>query len=178
MAERSFWRCMANLSFMAAGCLVLGAVLARGQEKSAPPVEQERKVAENEVPKAALESLKRISAGAAITEFAEEIERGQKFYEGSWKGPNGSIDALVTEAGDLVELEEVIAVDKVPAAPRAEVEKEAGKDAKITWEKKTYILYEAHYKKDGRGREVLLSPDGRRHQEEVEKEEGGEEDEK
>jgi hypothetical protein len=168
---------MANLSFVAAGCLVLCAVLVCGQEKLAPPVEQERKVAENEVPKAALESLKRLSAGAAITEFAEEIEHGQKFYEGSWKGPNGNIDALVTEAGDLVELEEVIVVDEVPAAPRAEVEKEAGKDAKITWEKKTYIMYEAHYKKDGRGREVLLSPDGRRHQEEGEME-GGEEDEK
>jgi len=91
------------------------------------------------VPKAALEALKKFADMATINEFAEEIELGHKFFEGSWTGPSGKVDCLVTEAGDLVEMEEVISADKVPAAARAAAEKEAGKHAKLAWEKKTLV---------------------------------------
>ena len=73
---------------------------------------------------------------------------------------NGNVDGLVTEAGDLVEIEETIAADKVPAVVNADVKKEA-KDAAVTFEKKTMVLYEAHFKKDGKGHEMVLTPDGR-----------------
>jgi len=136
-------------------------VLAQGGTR-----EQERKVGENEVPAAALAALKKLAGAATITEFAEEIEDGRKFYEGSWKGPEGKVDSLVTEAGDLVEIEEVVAGNKVPAVVRAEAEKEAGKDGKLMWEKKTVVMYEVHFTKDGQGREIILTPDGRRFHEE------------
>lgn len=42
---------------------------------------------------------------AAIRELAEETEHGHKLYEGSWTGTHGNVDALVTESGDLVEIE-------------------------------------------------------------------------
>lgn len=155
--------------------LVTG-VLIFAQEKKVP-AEQERAVKEAEVPPAALAALKKLAAGAAITEFAEEIEHGSKFYEGSWKGPGGNVDGLVTEAGDLVEIEEVVSVDKVPAKARAEVEKEAGKEAKAKWEKKTIVMYEAHFTKDGKAREMILTPDGRRFPEEQDEHDKDEEDE-
>jgi hypothetical protein len=62
----------------------------------------------------------------------------------------------------MVELEETVPPEKIPAAVRAAAEKEAGKDAKMFWEKKTYVMYEVHFKKDGKGREILFTPDGRR----------------
>jgi len=124
--------------------------------------DQERRVQEGEVPPAALAALKQLSGGAALTEFSEEIEHGSKFYEGSWKGPDGNVDGLVTEAGDVVEIEESIPAEKVPATVRTAIEKEAGQGATIHYEKKTFIAYEAHFKKDGKGHEVLLTPDGRR----------------
>jgi len=154
------------------GALLLGGLLALAQDKpgqtppaKAPAADGERKVKETEVPKAALDALKKLAGSAEIKEFAQETENGHKFYEGSWAGPNGNIDALVTDGGDLVEIEETIAADKVPAVVRADVSKAAGKDAAPTFEKKTMVLYEAHFKKDGEGHEMVLTPDGRHFEE-------------
>jgi uncharacterized membrane protein YkoI len=150
----------------AAGAVLFAGFLALANNRTLE--DQERKVTEAEVPKAALDALRKLAGGAAFTEFAEEIEHGHKFYEGSWRGPNGKVDALVTETGDVVEIEEMIPNDQVPAAALAEVQKEAGKDAKLVFEKKTMILYEVHFKQDGKGREIILSPDGRQMHEEGE----------
>ena len=155
---------MSRQGVFAVGCagvvVLIGGMLALAQNK-APVGEQERKVKEAEVPKPALEALKKLADKAAITEFAEEIEHGNKFYEGSWAGPTGNVDALVTESGDLVEMEEVVQAEKVPTRVRTESQKQAGKDAKITFEKKTMVLYEIHFKKEGKGQEVIFTPDGR-----------------
>jgi len=155
-------------------CLVCG-VLVFAQNKKQE--EWERKVKESEVPPPALAALKKLAAGATITEFAEEFEHGHKFYEGSWKGPDGHVDGLVTEAGDIVEIEESIAPEKVPSAVRAEFQKLAGKDARIGIERKTFFVYEGHFKKDGKGHEVILTPDGRPYHEEEGDEDGDEEEE-
>ena len=155
-----------SVSLLATTMMVLTAgMLVWAQEKK-EPAEQERSIKEAQVPAAPLAALKKLAGAAALTEFAEEVEHGHKFYEGSWKGPDGNVDALVTEVGDLVELEEVVPADKVPAPARAEAEKEAGKDAKVMWEKKTFIMYEVHFKKDGKNHEIILTPDGRRFHEE------------
>lgn len=159
----------------AGGAILLGGLLALAQITPAQE-EQERKVKDSEVPKAALEALRKLAGTAEIKELAEEIEHGHRFYEGSWTGPNGNIDALVTESGDLVEIEEMIPAGKVPSAARAEAEKEAGKDATLTFEKKTMVLYEIHFEREGKGRETILTPDGRRYNEEG-AESGEEEDE-
>ncbi len=152
---------------MAVGPVLTGvaALTVWAQEKTESE-EQERRVTEKEVPPAALAALKKLAGTAAITEFSEEIEHGHKFYEGSWKGPDGDVDALVTESGDLVEIEEIIAADKAPAAVRAAIDKLAGKDAKPTFEKKTMVMYEAHFTKDGKGHEIMVTPDGRHTHEE------------
>jgi hypothetical protein len=136
----------------------------------------EKKVEEAQVPKAALSTLKALAGAAPIEEFAEEVEDGRKFYEGTWAGPHGHVDGLVTEAGALVEIEEAVPADAVPAAARAEVEKEAGTGATLAFEKKTLLMYEAHFKKDGKGREIIVLPDGRRYFEEGD-EQGEDEDE-
>ncbi len=155
---------------------LLGGLAVLAQNKPAA-VEQERKVKEAEVPKAALDALKKIADKTPITDFAEENEHGSKFYEGTWKGPGGNVDCLVTEVGDLVEIEEVIAPEKVPASARGAAEKEAGKDAKLMWEKKTVIMYEVHYKKGDKTQEMILTPDGRQYHEEGEKKDEKDEDE-
>lgn len=154
-----------------------GLMVATAQDKKAAR-ESERKVKESDMPAGALAALKKLAAGVPITEFAEEIEHGGKYYEGSWKGPDGNVDGLVTEAGDVVEIEESIAADKAPAGVRSAAEKEAGKDGKITWERKTVYLYEIHFKKDGKGRELVFSADGRRFEEAGQHGDESDEDEK
>lgn len=131
------------------------------KKEAAAPKEQEREVKEAEVPAAALKTIKEQAAGADVTEFAEEIEHGHTFYEGSFKSASGSqVDVLVTEAGALVEIEESIQADKVPATVLEAAKKAAGA-ANIRFEKKTAVTYEIKFKKGDAGQEMLLSPDGR-----------------
>lgn len=132
------------------------------------PGESEREVKESDVPAAALKTLKELAGKAKITEFAEEIEHGHTYYEASWKGPNGNIDALVTVAGDLVEIEETVPAESTPKPILEAARKAAGADAKFHVEKKTVVLYEIKYRKDGRRHEVVYSPDGRQHEHEDE----------
>lgn len=132
--------------------------------------EAERQVTKAEVPAAALAALKKLAAGAEITEFAEEVEHGSTFYEGSWKNPSGAnMDVIVTPTGDLVEIEEQVSTDQVPAATLKAARKAAGKGTQLAFEKKTTILYEVKFTKDESLHELLLTPDGRRVEEGVEK---------
>jgi hypothetical protein len=117
---------------------------------------------------AALAALKKLAAGAEITEFAEEIEYGHTFYEGSWKSAYGAnMDVLVTPTGDLMEIEEQLSIDNVPAAALKVAQKAAGKETELASEKKTMILYEFRFQKEGSEQELLLTPDGRRFDEDA-----------
>jgi len=139
--------------------------------------ESEQKLTEAAVPAAALATLKKMAKGAKITQFAEEIEHGQAFYEGSWKAASGTnIDVLVTLAGDLVEIEEQAAYSNVPETVRAMVNQKAGEGTELAFEKKTMILYEAKFRKGEHRYELLLTPDGRIIENEVKKS-GSDEDE-
>lgn len=158
-----------HLSFLSACVLATAAGIALVHAVEPPKhEEQERKVKEAEVPKAALEALKKLAGGSALTEFSEEIEHGATYYEGSWKGPNGNVDALVTIHGDLVEIEEAIPVATAPKCVLEKAQAAAGKDAKLFVEKKTVVLYEVKYRKDNRKHEVVYSADGRVHEHEHE----------
>ena len=156
--------------------VLVGGLLVWAQEKMQNQ-EQEREVKEAEVPAPALAALKKLAGAATITEFAEEVEHGHKFYEGSWKGPDGNVDAVVTPTGDVVEIEEIMPPEKIPAGVRAATEQEAGKGTAVSFERKTLYLYEIHFKKDGKGREMIFTTDGRRYHEEGPKEGEKEHDE-
>ncbi|MEW6249244.1 MAG: hypothetical protein AB1716_01240 [Planctomycetota bacterium] len=168
-------------AFSAIGVVLLGTVslvawAQNAQEPKAPAQpaaqeqEQEREVKEAEVPPAALAALKKLAGSAKLTEFAEEIEHGSKFYEGSWKTAAGmNVDALVTANGDIVEIEEQVPPDQAPPAILEAVKKVAGADAKLFCEKKTMVLYEMKFRKGNERHEVLYAPDGRVVEQDVEK---------
>ena len=80
-----------------------------------------------------------------------------------------NVDVLVTQAGDLVEIEKQIDIKKVPAAVLKAVRKAASKDAQLAFEKKTMILYEVKFRKGDSRYELLMTPDDRRVEEEVNK---------
>jgi len=150
----------------------------KAKKAAAAAKEVERQVTADQVPAAAMATLKKLAGGAKITEFAEEIEHGSTFYEGSWKSRSGTnTDVLVTKAGALVEIEEKIGTDDVPAAVLKAARKAAGRGAELLYEKKTMILYEIKFSKADARHELLLTPDGRRIEEEIEKGKSEEEDE-
>ena len=184
--EKEMWEAAKKLDFERAAALRDKLKELKPSKKDNPgddegKGEAERKVTEKKVPKAALAALKKLARGAEITEFAEEIEYGHTFYEGSWKARSGTkMDVLVTPTGDLVEIEEQVDAEKVPAAALKAARKAAGKDAQLAFEKKTMILYEVKFAKGDSRHELLLTPDGRRVEEEVEKgkPDAGDEDDK
>lgn len=182
--EKEMWEAAKKLDFERAAALRNQLKQLKGNKKDNPgdkdkkkdkgddkgKGEIERKVKEAKVPKAAMATLKKLADGAKITEFAEEIEFGHTFYEGSWKNRSGAnIDVLVTQTGDLVEIEQQMDIEKVPAATVKMARKAAGKDAELAFEKKTMILYEVKFRKGDSRHELLLTPDGRRVEEEIEK---------
>lgn len=153
-----------SLAVMLAGGSLMGDALAhqaKNDSNEKEQGEQERQVTEKKVPAAALEALKTLAGGAAFIGFAEEIEHGHKFYEGSWIGAHGNVDALVTPTGDIVEIEEIVPPGEVPPSARAATARAWGSDQALTWEKKTLIMYEAHFMKGSHEQEMLLTPDGR-----------------
>ncbi len=162
------WKPIAAIVFV--GILLCTASYAKKSKRSSEAGEIERKVTEDQVPEAALKTLKRMARNAKITEFAEEIEYGHTFYEGSWKTRSGAnMDVLVTKAGALVEIEQQIETKRLPAAVQKAARKAAGKRVQLSCERKTMILYEVKFRKDDGFHELLLTPDGRRVEEEIEK---------
>jgi hypothetical protein len=155
--------------------ILIGGLIAFAQDKGEKgekkgKEEKERVLKESEVPPAVMATLKKVAGTAKLDKFEEEIEHGQKYYEGSFTTPEGKTDVLVAENGELVEIEEAVAPDKVPAAVKAAAEKEAGKDAKVFFEKKTHIMYEIKFTKGEKRHEIVLLPDGSRHHGEAEDE--------
>lgn len=128
----------------------------------------ERDLNETEVPKAALDALRALAGGAKIEEFEEETSNGVVVYEAEWKTQTGEREATVTANGDLVELEEEVAAGSVPNAVTAAAQLAGGNGVTVEYEKKTYILYEAEFRKDGKSREMYISPTGQVHGQEAE----------
>lgn len=152
------------ISVVAVASFAAGGLVVRAQDKGKVE-DYEKKVKEADVPAPALAALKKLADGAAFTEFAEEVEHGVKYYEGSWKGPDGNVDALVTEGGEVVEIEESMPADKIPAGVRAAAEKAGAKDG--TFERKTLYLYEVHFKKDGKPHELIFGANGQPYSEDA-----------
>ncbi len=172
--EKEMWEAAKKLDFERAAVLKnqLKKLKSKKKDKDDEQVngESERQVTKEEVPEAAMATLKKLAGRAEITEFAEESEQGHTFYEGSWKSQSGAnMDVLVTKSGALVEIEEQVDDDKVPAAVLKAARKAAGKGARLVCEQKTMILYEVKFSKDNNLHELLLTPDGRRVEEETEK---------
>ena len=167
------WRNGRSAAVLIAVGIMLGAVAlaARGEKKAAvQETGTERVVTEAEVPAAAMETLRKLAAGAKIVAFAEESENDHVFYEGSWETAAGAnMDVLVDRAGALVEIEERMEAGQVPQAVRELALKTAGKSVPLLFEKKTKILYEVKFEDADGEHELLLTPDGSRVEEGVEK---------
>jgi len=172
-SKSKYWKLIAVMVFF--GAMLCAAVYA---VQTAKVTDTERKLTEAEVPATTLASLKKMAAGAKILEFAEEVEDGHTFYEGSWKAPSGvQVDVLVTKTGDLVATEEGVRADEVPAAVLNAARKAAGSGTEMTLERKTTILYEIKFEKAGAEQELLLTPYGDKVEEDVRKSQSDDDDE-
>ena len=87
---------------------------------------QEKKIQRTDLPPAVEKTVSEQSRGATIKGFSQEQENGQIFYEAEMTVNGHSKDVLVDTNGAVVEIEEQVALDSLPAAVQQGLQAKAG----------------------------------------------------
>ena len=124
----------------------------------------EKKLQMKDLPPAVQKTVQEQTKGAEIKGLSKETEKGVTSYEVESMVNGKHRDFLVDVKGAVTEVEDETALDTIPAAAKAAIEKKAG-GGKIgmveTMTRGGATFYEAAYtSKDGRKHEVLVKPDG------------------
>jgi len=126
---------------------------------------QERKIRRSDLPPAVEKAVAAQSQDATIRGYSEEEENGQTYYEAELMVNRHSKDLLIDAHGTIVEVEEQIAFDTLPAAVRDGLQAKAGKGKILKVESITkhdkLVAYEAKVLTGAKKAEVQVGPDGR-----------------
>ena len=129
------------------------------------PQEQEKKIQRAELPPAVEKAVSEQSKGATIKGFSEEKENGQTYYEAEMMVNGHSKDVLMDANGAVVEVEEQVALESLPAEVRSGLQAKAGsgKIGKVESLSKQgkLVAYEAKVVTNGKKSEIQVGPDGK-----------------
>jgi hypothetical protein len=143
---------------VAAAATVLFSVLAIAQD-------QEKKIQRSDLPPAVEKAVAEQSEGATIRGFSQEKENGQTYYEAELMVNGHTKDVLVDANGSVVEVEEQVSTESLPAAVRQGLQDKAGKGKLVKVEtltkKEKLVAYEAKVLTNGKTSEVQVGPDGK-----------------
>ena len=124
----------------------------------------EKKIGAKDLPPAVQKAVPRQTKGAEIKGYNLETEKGKTFYEVETMLNGKSRDLLFDASGALVEVEEEIALDSIPSAAKAAIEKRAanGKVNKVeSVTRGQSVSYEAEITSmTGKRSEVAVQADG------------------
>ncbi len=127
---------------------------------------QERKIKRERLPPAVEKTVAKESEGAEIKGFATEVEHRQKFYEASLIVNGHSKDILIDKNGNIVEVEEEVSMDSLPATVQAALKKASGSGTIQLIESLTkngnLVAYEAQVKHGKKRSEIQVGPNGER----------------
>src|SRR6185436_8745724 len=109
---------------------------------------QETRIKRSQLPAAVEKTVAKESEGATIKGFAKEIEKGQTFYELELIVDGHTKDVLMDKHGNVVEVEEQVSMDSLPATVQEALKQAAGAGTigiieSIT-KNGTLVSYEAH----------------------------------
>jgi UDP-N-acetylglucosamine enolpyruvyl transferase len=129
----------------------------------------EKKVKMTDLPAAVQKTVQEQSTGATLRGLSKEVEKGKTFYEAELTVNGHGKDILVDSAGAVVEVEEEVTLESLPAAARSAIQNAANKGKIVKLESiihgTTLFGYEAQFvKPNGTGKllrlEVRVKPDG------------------
>jgi hypothetical protein len=123
----------------------------------------ERRIQKSDLPPAVQKEAERLSHGAAIVGFTEEIEKGKRFFEVETKADGRTRDFLLDSAGNIVSIEQEIPFASLPAPVKNGLRAAAGKGRIIKVESVSEgrkITYEAQVQ-GGPRQEVTVDAQGR-----------------
>lgn len=142
------------MAFAAGALLLAGNTLA-----------QEKRIKRSELPPAVEKTVAAQSAGATIRGFSTEKENGQTLYEVELTVNGHSKDISMTADGSIVEIEEQVALDSLPADVKAGLQAKAGTGKILKVESLTkkdkLVAYEAKVETNGKKTEIQVGPDGK-----------------
>jgi uncharacterized membrane protein YkoI len=123
----------------------------------------EKKIQMSDLPPAVRQAVQEQTKGAVIHGLSMEKEDGRMEYEVETTVDSKSRDLTFDANGTVIEIEQEVAIDSLPAAARAAIEKRTagGKIVKVeTVTRGSATTYEASYTKAGRTHEVGVKADG------------------
>jgi hypothetical protein len=125
---------------------------------------QEKKIKRSELPPAVEKTVATESEGATIQGFSTEVEGGKRLYEVELKVEGRGKDILIDGQGNIVEIEEEVAPDSLPASVKEGLTRAAGRGTISRVESLTkrgkLVAYEAVVKTGAKRREVQVGPGG------------------
>ena len=128
-------------------------------------VSQEKKIDRSQLPPAVEAAVAAQSQGATVRGFSEEKEKGQTYYEAELMVGGRSKDVLMDAQGNVVEIEEQVAIESLPAAVRDGLRAKAGKGKLMKVESITkqgkLVAYEAKVLTGKKRSEIQVGPDGK-----------------
>lgn len=126
---------------------------------------QEKKIKRSDLPPAVEQTVTTQSTGAAIKGFNEEKENGKTLYEVEMVVNGHTKDVLIDASGAVVEVEEEVAMNALPAEVKAGLIAKAGNGKLVKVESLTkhdkLVAYEAQVNANGKKSEVQVGPDGK-----------------
>jgi len=125
---------------------------------------QERKIKRDRLPAAVEKTVAAQSLGATINGFSTEVEKGQKLYEMSLTINGHHKDILIDKDGNIVEVEEEVSMDSLPATVQESLRRAAGRKTISRVESLTkrqkLVAYEAQIKTGTKRSEIQVGPNG------------------
>lgn len=126
---------------------------------------QEKKIERSDLPAAVQSTVAAESRGAVIRGFAMENENGQTYYEAEMTVNDHGRDVLIDKSGAVVEVEEQLPFESLPASVREGLQVKAGKGKIVKVESITkhdrLVAYEAMVLTGTKKSEVQVGPDGK-----------------
>lgn len=126
----------------------------------------ETKVNMQDLPPAVQNAVKEQTRNATLVGLSKEKEKGQTVYEVETKVNGRTRDLLLDKTGAVIEVEEEVDLNSIPAAAKDAIQKKAA-GAKInkveTVTKGSTVSYEAAITKNGKKSEIAVNADGSSH---------------
>jgi len=124
----------------------------------------EKKVKMEDLPPAVQATVREQSKGATIRGLSMEVEKGKTIYEAELTVNGHGKDVSIDASGAIVEVEEEVALESIPAAAKSALLKAAGAGKVLKVESvtqgSTVVAYEATVMKGTKRSEVRVKPDG------------------
>ena len=126
---------------------------------------QEKKIKRSDLPPAVEKTVAEVSKRAAIKGFSEETENGKTTYEVEMVVKGHTKDVEMDPSGVVLEIEEEVAMDSLPANVKAGLTAKAAGAKILKVESLTkngkLVAYEAKVETAGKKSEIQVGPDGK-----------------